>query len=307
MKFSELHQLLQEKLGIDHLADLARELGVSPQAVSNWKARDRVPYKYVLKIRKQLKVSDTQAIDQRENNVTDSNQVFTQNKYPHYYDEDTISVSDILLVIAGQLKIIIITPLILCTITFFNILFNTTPVFKSSAKIMASSSGGNSQTASGIAAQFGITLPTSQSEPQWVYPQIIKSRTLARAMLKRRFDTEKYGSQTPLLQILTYGDQKPTVGLDTLIKAGVDGVIAMIQIEERGSFYNLTISGFEPLFVRDFANALIEELDKHQRKYNKAKKSETRNFIEERIIDTRKELEIAEEDLKNFSNHRHYN
>ena len=53
MKFSELQDQLKEKFGIDHLADIARELGVSPQAVSYWKASDRVPYKYVIKIRGQ--------------------------------------------------------------------------------------------------------------------------------------------------------------------------------------------------------------------------------------------------------------
>ena len=56
MKFSDLQYLLKEKLGIDHLADIARELSVSPQAVSNWKARDRVPYKYVVNIREKLKL-----------------------------------------------------------------------------------------------------------------------------------------------------------------------------------------------------------------------------------------------------------
>ena len=54
MKFNRLKDLLKEKYGIDHLADIARELGVSPQAVSNWKSRDRVPYKYVQKIRKEI-------------------------------------------------------------------------------------------------------------------------------------------------------------------------------------------------------------------------------------------------------------
>ena len=54
MNFSDLQILLKEKLGIEHLADIARELGVTPQAVSNWKARDKVPYKYILKLRKQL-------------------------------------------------------------------------------------------------------------------------------------------------------------------------------------------------------------------------------------------------------------
>ena len=75
----------------------------------------------------------------------------------------------------------------------------------------------------------------------------------------------------------------------------------MIDIQQNGSFYDLTISGSEPLFVRDFATALIEELDAHQREYNKTKTSETRQFIEERILDTRKELEAVEETLKDFT------
>ncbi len=147
----------------------------------------------------------------------------------------------------------------------------TSPVYESSAKIMSSSGGGGVFQAAGFAAQFGINLLTKQSEPQWVYPEIIKSRTLARAMLKRKFDTEKYGHQKPLLQILTYGDGEPTVGIDTFIKSGVNGVIDVIKIQPSGSFYNLTITASEPFFARDFAVALIEELDAHQRKYNKTK------------------------------------
>ena len=41
-------------------------------------------------------------------------------------------------------------------------------------------------------------------------------------------------------------------------------------------------------------------MDSHQRRYNKAKTSQTRQFIEERIIETEKELMSAEEDLKVF-------
>ena len=81
MKFSELQQQVKEEFGIDHLADIARELGVSPQAVSNWKARDRVPYKYVLKIRKKLESSDTNVISQSEIKATDSNMLLPQHEY----------------------------------------------------------------------------------------------------------------------------------------------------------------------------------------------------------------------------------
>ena len=74
----------------------------------------------------------------------------------------------------------------------------------------------------------------------------------------------------------------------------------MIDIQQSSSFYELTVSAPEPVLARDVAMALIEELDAHQREYNKAKTSEARQFIEERIIDTEKELQGAEEALKNF-------
>ena len=61
---------------------------------------------------------------------------------------------------------------------------------------MSSSSGGSSSQAIGLAAQFGITIPTvEQSEPNWVYPDILKTRKLARLILKRKFDTDTFGKQ----------------------------------------------------------------------------------------------------------------
>ena len=40
---------------------------------------------------------------------------------PYYYEEDTISLSDILLVLAKQLKLLIIIPLIFGIITAFHV------------------------------------------------------------------------------------------------------------------------------------------------------------------------------------------
>ena len=222
---------------------------------------------------------------------------------PYYFEEDTISITDIMLILARQLKVIIITPTILCTLMIIYVLFFTKPVYTSTAKIMSSSSGGGGVSqAAGLAAQFGINMPTGQSEPKWVYPEIIKSRTLARSMLKRKFDTNEFGPQKDLLQILTYGNDDPQVGLDTLEIMAVDNFLAMIDISEdiKTAILTLSINASEPSFAAEMNQALIEELDTHQRKYNKAKTSDTKQFIEERIIDIEKELMAAEEDLKVF-------
>jgi len=49
MKFEEFENIMFSK-GVSTLADIARILDTTPQAVSNWKARDQVPYHVVAKI-----------------------------------------------------------------------------------------------------------------------------------------------------------------------------------------------------------------------------------------------------------------
>lgn len=221
---------------------------------------------------------------------------------PYDFGEDTISIMDIILALASEIKVIIITPTILCSLMIIHVLFFAKPVFTSTAKIMSSSSGGGMSQAAGLAAQFGIALPTGQSEPKWVYPEIIKSRTLARSMLKRKFDTNEFGLQKSLLQILTYGNEKNTIGMDILEVKAVNSFLGMINILEdiKTAILTLSISASEPQLASEINEALIEELDAHQRKYNKAQTSDAKRFIQERILNTEKELMAAEENLKVF-------
>ena len=223
----------------------------------------------------------------------------------YYSEEDTISFFGFILILARQIRIIIITPTIFCILAIINVLLYTTPIYTSTAKIMSSSggSGGGLSQAAGLAAQFGIALPTNQSEPNWVYPEIIKSRTLARAMLKRKFDTKQFGPQKSLLQILTFGNDEPASSMDTLEIQAIDVFIKKINISEdrKTGIYTLTLSASEPQLASDIIAVLIEELDAHQKQYNKAITSKTRKFIEERIVAVGKELREAEEILKDFT------
>ena len=57
MKFTELEQLMFSK-GVKTLADIARVLNTTPQAVSNWKARDQVPYKVMNEIQNKFLLND---------------------------------------------------------------------------------------------------------------------------------------------------------------------------------------------------------------------------------------------------------
>jgi len=220
----------------------------------------------------------------------------------HSIEDKAFSLIDILLVLSRQLKIIIIIPTIICTLTIINVLFLTNPIYTSTAKIMSSSSGGSISQAAGFAAQFGIQMPITQSETKWAYPEIIKSRTLARSMLNRKFDTNEFGSQKTLLQIITYGNDNVEVGLDTLEIMAVNNFLEMIEISEdlKTGILTLNIIASEPSLAAEVNQALIEELDAHQRSYNKNRTSDTKQFIEARIQDTEKELRTTEEALKDF-------
>ena len=220
---------------------------------------------------------------------------------PYFIEDNTISVSDIILIIARNLKIILIIPSILCLTTIIYSIFIAKPVFTSTSKIMSSSGGGASQAAN-LAAQFGINIPTGQSEPKWVYPEIIKSRTLARAVLKQKFDTYKFGPDKSLLQILTFGNRKPKSSPSILEINGVNSLLGMIRVSEdvKTGILTLQIDASEPVLASEINRVIIEELDIHQQMYNKNKTSETKQFIEERIVDVETELMASEEDLKVF-------
>lgn len=217
-------------------------------------------------------------------------------------EEDVITLMDIVLILVRQIKVIIITPTIICTFAIIYVLLILKPVYTSTSKIMSSSTGGTMSQASGLAAQFGINIPTSKSETKWVYPEIIKSRTLSRSTLKRKFDTMEFGSQKTLLDILTNDIKSSNNDLATLEVLAVDKFLSMLNVNEdiKTSIVSLSVTASDPLFAQKINETIIEELDTHQRKYNKTKTTDTKQFIKERIIDTEKELIAAEENLKTF-------
>ncbi|MBL52005.1 MAG: hypothetical protein CMG57_08625 [Candidatus Marinimicrobia bacterium] len=214
------------------------------------------------------------------------------------------SFVEIILILASQIKIIIIVPTILCIITIIYSLFIANHVYTSTSKIMSSSSSGGISQAAGLAAQFGISLPISsgEAETNWVYPEIIKSRTIGRKILKRNFNTREFGAQKSLTQILTYGNEEPQFSLDTLETMALELLNKKIQVSEniKTGIYTLITNASEPVLSAEINMAILEELDSHQREYNKNRTSKTRQFIEERIVGTEKELNSAEENLRKF-------
>ncbi len=208
-------------------------------------------------------------------------------------EKGEISLLDILLILAKNIKIIIVSPLLFCMVTLFYVLFIAKPVFTSSSKIMSSSSSsGGLSKAVGIAAQFGVNIPSGQSEQKWVYTEILQSRELSRAVLKQKFDTKEFGSKKSLLQILTFGNNKPILDINTLESIAVNKLLGMISINKdvETSVITLSVNASEPQLAAAINRKIIQELDAYRKKHSKQKAKKTKIFIEERILETEKEL-----------------
>lgn len=219
-------------------------------------------------------------------------------------ESEIISLTDILLIIAKRIKLIIAVPFIFCVISIIKVTFFTSSVYVSSCKIKSSTNNDQTSPVAGIAAQFGYNL-SAPSNQKWVYPEILKSRTMARKMLKQRFDSNEFGSQKTLLQLLTYGNEEPMYGKDTLEILAIDIFLTMVNIDEnlKTGVYTLSVGSTEPILSMNILNTQILLLDEHQRQYNASLNSKTHKFINNRIIETRKELNFAEDALREFRDH----
>lgn len=304
MKFQELRQIMSAN-GFEKLADIARELDVSPQVVNNWKLRDQVPQKISELITKSYVTESNENslnkdISEPQQSTNSTNHL---NPYPfQYFEEDTISLWEIMAILKKYIRLILITPSILCTIAIIYVLWIAKPVYTSSATIIPANSESSTSKMAGLASQFGVALPGGGSGTKMVYPEIIKSRTLAKKMIHTPFSTAEFGQNQSLLKILTYGNEEPEFGLDTLEILAIENFIESVSVSEdiKTSIVTVSINASEPKLAADIANALIKELDIHQKQFNTEQAAKKRIFIEARIKDVNVDLIRAEEALKEF-------
>jgi len=176
--------------------------------------------------------------------------------------------------------------------------------YTSESKLTSSSSKSSSSSrAVGLAAQFGVLIPGGgQSETNWIYPEIIKSRKLAKKLLALKFKIDKNTSEKKLINILVpqkIQNQRPFHIIEEIASRKLRNMIEVSKNIKSG-IYTLRITTRVPSFSYQLNNALILELDNLQKSYNKSETMKARLFIEERIIEIKKELNQAEEKLKNF-------
>jgi uncharacterized protein involved in exopolysaccharide biosynthesis len=302
MNFSELESLMSSR-GITSLADIARALSTTPQAVSNWKARNQVPHHVVAKLNQ---LSPPPA-DSPQSSAQPPNPQFTTHYSPLTMEQDTVSLSDLLLTMAEQFKVIILTTFISVFLTFTYVQFIQIPQYVSWATVLLPDNKmGNMGGLAGVATQFGVNIPmraqADLSSPS-LFPELLRSRTFAKQILDKEFYIKKFDKDLSLLAILTHGDEPPLVGKDTLVTQALASLKTILRFDQGKSslFSVIKVTTSEPVFAKELAEVVLAELEALNRFYKSQTVNEKISFIASRISSVKNDLESSEIKLKEFN------
>ena len=210
-----------------------------------------------------------------------------------------------LYILKKRIKLIIVITLLSISFAIVYLFFIAQPVYLTTAKLLPTGEDNSLSNIQGLASQFGLALPfQSGSNLSFsdIYPEIVKSRQLTGIVLEKKFNTRKFGQNQLLKNILSRQYRLDKYDVDERFKRSSEILQDNIKVSKARltSIVTLEVRGLEPEFAVDLANTIISESDKLQREFKTHQISDKRSFIEERIKDVKKDLESAQENLKEF-------
>jgi uncharacterized protein involved in exopolysaccharide biosynthesis len=300
MKFDELQKVLNENFNTEKLSDIAHELGVTPQVVNGWKSRNQVPYKYVKIVRD--RVSKITKRPQRQQSI--NSPMSGLHDFAEHGDDDGFEMFfDYLKLLKINYKIIVRASIIAVVLAFLYEIFIKEPIHIARARILPVASS-SSNGIGGIASQFGININSGDESSLLdaeLYPEIIKSRRLARKLLRTKFSVKKRDNQSyPLVKILA-DDFSDSLISKNEIKAYTGKLLTMIKVNVTPTkLLKLEIGTTDLELSKRLMEAIILNLEELLLSFKDSETTEKKEFVLKRISALEAELILSEDRLKNF-------
>ena len=288
MKFDELQKVLEENFSTEKLSDIAHELGVTPQVVSNWKSRNQVPYKYVKLVRERIaklsKSNNIGLIDQKSFNEMSNDADF--------YEEDPFLIFINYLKLLRKNYIIILLGIILfLSFGVFHNFFLKEPAHIAKAKALPVSD--SSSDLSGVASAFGINVGANDKTSlvtSILYPEIIKSRRLARKLLRMDFHYGKNSAPLPLAKILS-NNMNDTTSIDVLVQRYTGKLLKMITVKTTPTkLLNIEVITFDEKLSLNLVSNIISKLEELLLSFKNSELVEKKKIITSRLSILEKDL-----------------
>jgi uncharacterized protein involved in exopolysaccharide biosynthesis len=196
-------------------------------------------------------------------------------------DQDEISLLDLLQVVADNLRLLVLGPLLVGLLAL-GITYAIAPTFTATTKFMPpqQQQSGAAAMLAGLGALGGLAgAATGLKNPADQYVAFLKSRSVQDALIDRFKLTERY--ETKFKE-----DARVALGSNAQIAAGKDGLIT------------IDASDKDPQFAAQLANAHIEELGKLMNRLAVTEAQQRRVFFEKQLSGAKDNLVKAEQALK---------
>lgn len=213
-------------------------------------------------------------------------------------EKDAPTFAQIASVILDKLRTIIPVSLGVAVATLA-INFAITPYYKSTVSLLPETKKDKLSSLgqfADIAQLAGVNMPGS--EIARLYPTILSSETILRSVIEKKYQTKEFSQPVNLIEYFDYPGETPEENMAKTLKKIRSLMIS--GFDNKTSVVTVSIEMPEPQLAADVANAIVTELDQFMRNKRTTSASEQVKWIDVRITEIMKNLETAENTLKDF-------
>jgi uncharacterized protein involved in exopolysaccharide biosynthesis len=223
--------------------------------------------------------------------------------YTHEHDPGTAGISPLRVanVILRSWRFVVLLPAVVAMTVGLIVLAQGRQYTSSVVFVPNSSASGLAQLA-GLASKFGLPIPSqgSQQSPEF-YADLVTNPSFLRTVASQRFIVTKdgRGNAGSLAQILRIDEPAPELALSRAVTQLHDEIVRSSS-SVRSSMVTVSAQTESPELSQEIASALLKELQESDVKSRQFLADAERQFMEDRVAASQKELRLAEDQLQQF-------
>ena len=272
---------LMQKNGYRHFYEVAEHFGVTVQTLSGWLKNNTIPHKHLLTIQNEFASS------------------------PEIEENHAGILPKLFSLIRDKRKTLLFMSVSIFLASFVYFQFIADPVYTAKASVIPTGdSGGDFSGLTGAAAQIGLSFPVANESIAWdeLFFEILRSDGIKRKLLNTEFQLKKSQQVQTLRQLLLNHldlENKPSeigeIRINNYLKKQV-----RVTKTRFSPLIHIQMDAHDPLLASNMINTLVQLSNEMQVDIKTRQMGQKRQFIEERIVEVKKELSQAESGLKNF-------
>lgn len=272
---------LMQKNGYRHFYEVAEHFGVTAQTLSGWLKNNTIPHKHLLTIQNEFA------------------------SFPEIEENPAGILPKLFSLIRDKRKTLLFMSVSIFLASFVYFQFIADPVYTAKASVIPTGdSGGDFSGLTGAAAQIGLSFPVANESIAWdeLFFEILRSDGIKRKLLNTEFQLKKSQPAQPLRQLLLNHldlENKPSeigeIRINNYLKKRI-----RVTKTRFSPLIHIQMDAHDPLLASNMINTLVQLSNKMQVDIKTRQMGQKRQFIEERIVEVKKELSQAESGLKNF-------